>query len=110
MIKEKPHCEPEKPWTGAPLLYFHFNSANGGFASLPMHRVLYAFDSSFTGIPGTREMLLPFGKTTWIVPGYKCCGCAKVFFAATKEDLKHDCMNNGGVISASQSMGANGCD
>jgi len=88
-------------WTDAPLLYFHFNSANGGFASLPMRRVFMVFGHEFKGVPGIRC----FGFT-WQVPGYQCLNCAKVFFSAEREGLKHECMNNGGIISDSPSMGA----
>jgi hypothetical protein len=97
----------EKIWTDAPLLYFHFNSANGCFASLPMRRVLKNFLYEFKGIPGTRKDIGISGlMPVWRVPGYQCLGCAKVFFAATRDGLKHECMNHGGVISESASMAA----
>jgi len=92
-------------WTEAKILYFHFNSTGGNFASLPMTRTLKAFAHEFKGIPGTLEGVV-HGRKAWIVPGYKCMNCAKTFFAAKQEDLKHACMSgNGGIISDSRSMG-----
>ena len=88
-------------WNDAPILYFHFNTPNGGFASLPMRRVVRSFWASFIGVPGTKVHHAPEGaaEAYWLVPGYECLNCAKTFFTATKEDLRHECMNNTGVIS-----------
>src|SRR5271157_1858962 len=96
-------------WTAAPVIYFHFNSTNGCFASLPMHRRFIAFTSEFKGVPGTSKehrrgsnWLL---ELVWYVPGYQCPNCGRTFFSAEPEGLKHECMGNGGIISASPSMG-----
>lgn len=88
-------------WNDAEVLYFHFNSANGGFATLPMRRVVRTFEQEFKGVPGTvLACTMPnVGATRWRVPGYKCLGCAKTYFTARQEDLKHECMNHGGIIS-----------
>jgi len=102
----------EKVWTDAKILYFHFltNSSEksrgcaGIPASLPMHRVLQAFAAPFKGIPGTVESLV-HGRKAWVVPGYKCLNCAKTFFSADRDGLKHECMGHGGIISESSSMG-----
>ena len=66
-------------WTDAPILYFHFNAANGCFASLPMIRVVYAFSQEFKGVPGTGFHVSPDGDSegTWLVPGYKCLNCGE---------------------------------
>ena len=94
----------EKLWTDAKTLFFHFATTGGLAASLPMQRVLRAFVYPFKGVPGTQEQHV-HGRTRWIVPGYKCINCAKTFFAAKPEDLKHACMNDGGIISDSRSKG-----
>jgi hypothetical protein len=98
-----------KHWTDAPFLYFHFNTANGCVASLPMRRNVLAFTHEFKGIPGTvkghkhgSNWLL---EPVWYVPGYQCLNCGKTYFSAERDGLKHECMNNGGIISASPSMG-----
>jgi hypothetical protein len=97
----------EPTWTDAPLLYFHFNSANGGFASLPMKRTLITFEHEFNGIPGTVKVkAVGSSREKWVVPGFQCLSCAKVYFAPERDGLKHECMNNGGIISTSPSMGA----
>ena len=95
-----------KSWTDAKLLYFHFNSANGGFASLPMRRVEHIFKQPFRGIPGTYHSISEKRDTWWHVPGFQCVACAKVFFSPDRDGLKHECMKNGGIISDSASMGA----
>lgn len=97
----------DKPWTDAKILYFHFTTDGGLFASLPMVRVLQAFASPFVGVPGTKEVIHD-GKKAWVVPGFKCLNCAKTFFVADRDSLKHECMKNGGIISESGSMGVNG--
>ncbi len=94
----------EKLWTDAKTLFFHFATTGGLAASLPMQRVLRAFVYPFKGVPGTQVQDI-HGRKAWIVPGYKCPNCAKTFFGAKPEDLKHACMNGGGIISDSRSMG-----
>ncbi len=94
----------EKLWTDAKTLFFHFATTGGLAASLPMTRVFRTFDKPFVGVPGT-IIAECAGKHNWNVPGYKCPNCAKTFFAAKPEDLKHACMNDGGIISDSLSMG-----
>lgn len=87
-------------WTDSDILYFHFNTTNGGFASLPMKRVIKKFSYPFVGVPGTfisREFA-DGAPAQWAVPGYKCLNCAATFFAASKDGLKHGCMNNGGIV------------
>lgn len=74
---------------GAPTLYFHFYTPRGHAASLPMKRV-----ESPLRIKGVKQT--DDGKTI----GYRCTCCAKAFFAANTVGLKHECMNNAGVISA----------
>ena len=91
----------EKLWTDAKVLVFHFATTGGLAASLPMTRVFRAFDD-LRGIPGTVYSDAGHGA---VVPGYKCPNCAKTFFGAKPEDLKHACMNGGGIISDSRSMG-----
>ena len=92
-------------WTDAKTLFFHFATTNGLAASLPMTRVLHAFAYEFKGVPGTKEVMHQ-GKKTWLVPGYRCPNCGKTFFGPDEESLKHGCMNGGGIVSASPSMGA----
>ena len=101
--KTFPQSLPVKLWTDAKILFFHFNSSNGGFASLPMKRTLVTFGESFKGIPGTKHDI---AARKWRVPGYQCLCCAKVFFSSDRDGLKHECMKNGGIISESASMGA----
>jgi hypothetical protein len=86
-------------WTDEPKLYFHFLTPNGSAASLPMTRKLLSFPREFVGVPGT-EIRKVNGETRWIVPGFKCISCGLVFFAPTKDGLKHGCMNDGGIVSA----------
>jgi hypothetical protein len=81
-------------WNDAPILYFHFNAANGLPASLPMTRQVQEFAFPWTGIPGTKYV-----SGASVVPGYRCSNCRETFFAATQEGLKHGCMNNGGIVS-----------
>jgi hypothetical protein len=91
----------DKIWTDAPLLYFHFNSSNGVFASLPMRRVTRIFQQEFKGVPGTKKTAAGYS-----VPCYQCLGCGRVFFSPDRDGLKHSCMNHGGIVSESLSMGA----
>ena len=98
----------ETNWTDAQTLYFHFNSADGASASLPMKRGFYSFAHAFKGVPGTQFYVPSEGESdgVWLVPGYKCAACAKTFFAATPQGLAHECSGHRGIISDSASMGA----
>ena len=90
-------------WTDEKVLYFHFLTANGSAASLPMTRTLRAFSKEFKGIPGTKQVNTPAvgggTKLVWLVPGFTCINCGKTFFSPDKDGLKHGCTNNGGIIS-----------
>ena len=85
-------------WTDAKVLYFHFLTARGSAASLPMTRTLRAFEKEFKGIPGTKEMFV-HGRAVWLVPGFTCINCGETFFSPDKDGLKHGCTNNRGIIS-----------
>jgi hypothetical protein len=88
----------EKHWTDAERLYVHFLNANGGQATLKFIRWFHVHRFPFTGVPGTEVWENEDGRL-WVVPGYKCLNCGKIFFVAEREQLKHGCCNDGGVIS-----------
>lgn len=76
---------------GEPILYFHFYTANGDPAVLPMTKEL----ASIGLRPGVRLTGVPdYGA------GYRCANCRKTFYAPDVDGLKHGCTNGGGLVSA----------
>ena len=83
-----------KNWNDAPQLFIHTVTEGGLPATLPLVRVVKAFDARFTGVLGVE-----FRDGKWHVPGYKCLGCGKMYFVAEQKDLRHACSREGGIIS-----------
>jgi hypothetical protein len=75
---------------GEPILYFHFYTAGGLPASMPMFKEL----AGIGNLPGVTLTGVPDSGA-----GYRCPCCNKVFYAADTDGLKHGCMNNGGLVS-----------
>lgn len=90
----------ENNWADAKKLYIHFMAFNGCSASLRFDRVIYLFEQEVKGAAGAYQ-----DGDTWVVPGYKCAGCGRIFFVSEPEGLRHECCKHTGVVSDHRSMG-----